>query len=142
MELDMKHKNDYSEMAINVANVYMDTIDVEGFVFDFDLVWKWVGYSTKGNAKTKMLKELRENIDYKIEKIGQSKSDLNGQFFKCKNGGDRKTEVIRLTKIGFRKFLIATQTHKSNLILEYINFLWSHSDEYANVDENASKNVI
>ena len=37
-----------------------------GFHVNFDDVYKWIGFSTKGNAKKLLVKDFELNIDYKI----------------------------------------------------------------------------
>jgi hypothetical protein len=68
--------SDYDrQLSGQVAKIYFESADKEGFIFDFDIVWPWAGYSAKGTAKRAIAgvkgREgnsggLRENIDFKI----------------------------------------------------------------------------
>jgi hypothetical protein len=48
------------------------------FVVDFDHVWKWLGFTRKGNAKRVLEKNFVIDIDYKVEK---SASQVGGAAF-------------------------------------------------------------
>ncbi len=93
------------ETMEQAARTYLDCVDREGFVFDFDLAWRWAGYSNKGNA-LRILKgtrghlNLQEGVDYKIElarpaEIKNSPDNLiraDGEIKKqgAKHGGEIK----------------------------------------------------
>lgn len=54
------------------------------FVVDLDDVWKWLGFSQKVNAKVSLIKNFKENIDYKISllKVQEQKKDGMGGIIK------------------------------------------------------------
>ena len=100
------------EGMADVARAYMDAIDKEGFIFNFNEAWEWAGYATKASAKRVLQKYLRENIDYKITLDIVSSSVLNQTqgTEMSRRGGDRKTERIMMTARGFSQFSLSART--------------------------------
>ena len=45
------------------------------FVINFDEVWKWCGFTTKGNARRLLEKKFQKDIHYKVENSGKNSSD-------------------------------------------------------------------
>ena len=93
------------ETMEQAARTYLDCVDREGFVFDFDLAWRWAGYSTKGNA-LRILKgtrghlNLQEGVDYKIElarpaEIKNSSDNLIRADAEIKNQGAKHGGEIK-----------------------------------------------
>lgn len=121
----------HAENARRVLKTYYHAIDKKGFVFDFDVVWPWAEYSTKGNAKavikgvknkdgswrTKPL--LRENIDYQVTRLGLI-SEESGIKIKGKRGGDRKTEKIMLSARGFSQFALSARTPAGQILRDVV----------------------
>lgn len=113
------------ETMEKAARTYLDCVDREGFVFDFDLAWRWAGYSNKGNALrvvkgTRGCLNLQEGVDYKIElafptaQIINSSDELaypNGEVENegVKHGGQNR-EKITLTAKGMNQFSLAAHT--------------------------------
>lgn len=114
------------ETMERAARTYLDCVDREGFVFDFDLAWQWAGYSRK-DAALRILKgtrghlNLQEGVEYKIEKLYATGGirKISGEVVpptggitnqRGKNGGDRKTEKIMLTAKGMNQFALAAHT--------------------------------
>jgi hypothetical protein len=117
------------------------------FVVDFDHVWKWLGFTRKGNAKRVLDNNFVIDIDYKVEKsapqVGEAVFDtehkdetVGGAAFdteksasqvgealfdekeEIKNGGQNK-EKITLTVNTFKKFCLKAGTKKADEIHEY-----------------------
>jgi hypothetical protein len=112
-----------------VARMYLDCIDKEGFVFDFDLAWSAAGYSTKGNAKRVLLRApFVEGQHYTITTaVGRGKQ----------NGGQNK-ENIMLTRKALRMFILATKTQTSGAFLRFIESIWTEADTFSAVDAAAA----
>lgn len=73
-------------------------------VIDFDLVWKWMGYSRKGNAKRNLIKYFEEGTDYRIENML-----LNSK--KQVHGGHNK-ETIMLSTHAFKSLCMLSNSEK------------------------------
>jgi len=77
---------------------------------DFDNAYKWIGYSTKQNAKNMLIKHFTEHEDYTIESI--EKVNLNG--------GQNK-EIIKITSKTFEQMGMLAKTKKGDQIREYMS---------------------
>ncbi|HEY9873603.1 MAG TPA: P63C domain-containing protein [Candidatus Obscuribacterales bacterium] len=81
----------------------------EEFPVDFDDAWRWIGYSTKGNAKAAFENAgLVEGIDFQVFMI----------FHKNSRGG-RPTEKIKLTIDACKMFCMAAGTPKGREVRLY-----------------------
>jgi hypothetical protein len=98
---------------------YNQTAD---FVVDLDTVWKWIGFSTKQNAKTVLLKNFTLDKDYKITLMQPHKQDehslLQPHKQDKKHGGNNKETVLMTVKT-FKLFCIKSNTKKAEEIHEY-----------------------
>lgn len=101
-------------------------IDTTEYYINLDDIWKWIGFSTKGNAKRTLTKNFKENIDYKIiykKNVENSK-------------GGRPKEYIFMNKLTFELFYCKSNIDKyfifynnySNLKEIYMNILFEHSN--------------
>lgn len=92
-----------------IATIYFSSVDREGFVFDFDQVYKWAGYKKKSNAK-RILTGKRgkfkfiEGRDYLIN---SSNNFING--FPNK-------ETIVMTTWTFNKFCLSVNTTQGDYL--------------------------
>jgi len=84
------------------------------FVIDFDHVWKWLGFSRKGNAKTVLNKNFTIDIDYKIK----TASEVAEAVLETVNGGQNK-ETIMFTVNTFKKFCLKAGTKKADEVHDY-----------------------
>lgn len=81
----------------------------EEYPVDFDDAWKWIGYSTKGNAKAAFdAAGFIENVDYKVFMINHKNS----------NGG-RPRHKIMLTVDAFKMFCMMAGTDKGRQVRVY-----------------------
>lgn len=88
------------EVALkNAAKLLYDTCNKPGFIIDFDVVWKLLKYSTKANAKRKLLQDFTEGIDFEIKFIKKDE-------FTCGKPG----ENIMMTSEAFSSFCQITRT--------------------------------
>lgn len=91
-------------LAISEAIEWVVLADSE-YPVDFDDAWKWVGYSSKGNAKTLLQKEFSEGQDFFCEPR--------------KSTGGRPGEEIYLTKDCFKAFCMMAGTEKGRKVRTY-----------------------
>lgn len=138
-ELVIMHDDDFDEEMFNtVAAVYVEAVDKDGFVFNFDIVWKLAGYSKKGNAKRVLLRDLRKSIDYKIIEIGENNQTKENPILllrsekqknKGKNGcvgepvdhrGGSNKQEIWLTARGFNQFVLGAGTKNGMMLRDIV----------------------
>lgn len=104
------------------------------FVIDFETVWKWTGFSKKGNAKALLENNFIEGTDYIIEKTA---SVISEAVLKEKNGGEKTAtaitaavleekknggqnkEKILLTTTTFKSFCLKAGTKKAGMMHNY-----------------------
>ncbi len=67
---------------------------------DFDDVWVWIGYSRKDNAKTKLVKDFVEDMDYRLLNIQKP----------VPQGGYVTEQKIYLTVDCFKHFCVMAGT--------------------------------
>lgn len=90
--------------------------DGEQFPVNFDAAWQLAGYSTKGNAKRKLIGKksmLIDGQDYKTDSsskfIRSDKSELSG----------RSSDLILLTCDAFKQFCLMAETEQGRNIRQY-----------------------
>ena len=89
--------------------------DTTAFVVDFDIVWKWAGFSKVGNAKSLLIKHFIENKDYKVTSAFSEALLESGQK---QNGGQNKEKIL-LTVNTFKKFCLKSSTVRATEICDY-----------------------
>lgn len=123
------------ETMEQAARTYLDCMDKEGFVFDFDRAWQWAGYGKKGDAKDKLTGRrgklnLQEGVDYKIElasataEIKNSSDQLasataEATFKGVKHGGQNQ-EKIMLTARCLNQFALAAHTPQGQCLRDVV----------------------
>jgi phage anti-repressor protein len=80
----------------------------EPFPVEFDLVWQWCGYSTKGNAKRILEDNFTQSTDYQVF----IQNDKNPK-------GGRPTEQIKLTTDCAKSFAMLAQTENGKIVRNY-----------------------
>lgn len=79
------------------------------YSIDFDNVWVWLGYSTKGNAKRKLLSVCVKGVDYVSQR------------------GGHNHECIKLSHHGFEQFCLSAPTEHGQRIRDiYIDIKNKH----------------
>ena len=68
MELKENFNSYEQQMFIASFSCYL-TQEKNAFVVDFDTVWEWRGFTSKGNAKRLLDKFFTENKDFVVQKI-------------------------------------------------------------------------
>lgn len=127
------HNSDLAIAQSEVRRIFTEAVDKCGFVFCFDSVWKWGGYSQKGHAKRILSGErgklrLIEGVDYTITVYATPDN---------KWGGKNK-ERIMLTLDATKRFLLASSKHSPALLNFMVN-LWKEADLFADTDSSARK---
>jgi hypothetical protein len=123
---------DNRDQFVRVARMYMDCIDKQGFVFDFDLVWSATGYSRKDHGKNVLMRPpFVKGQHYTITTAVATAG-------KDRNGGQNK-QIIMLTREALRMFVIVTKTQNSGAFLRFIESVWTEADTFATVDANAAR---
>jgi hypothetical protein len=118
------------------------------FVIDFDNVWKWMGFSRKGHAKTTLEKHFTIDIDYQVKntfaetsaKVENDKpaSATSAAGFEKRNlgGAGLNRETILLTVNTFKKFCLKAGTKKADEIHDYYIKLEELLHETVNEESN------
>lgn len=111
------------------------------FIIDLDDVWKWMGFSSKFNAKYMIEKNFIEEKNYK-KKI----NDTSSQNFASEASGAKKDgrgghnkEIIMLNIKTFKKFCLKAGTKKADEIHEYYLKLEEIIQETINEENNELK---
>jgi hypothetical protein len=87
------------------------------FCVDLDNVWKWLGFTTKQNAKMLLEKHFKHDIDYKPASHIDEENPTSPVAVK-QNGGQNK-QTILLTIKCFKSLCLKAQTKKASEIHEY-----------------------
>ena len=128
----LNHKNDElftlikSQMSETDEELFMTSYylyleygkDNTAFVVDFDMVWKWAGFATVGNAKTLLKKHFIENRDFKTA-FAVAEAVLEcGQK---QNGGQNKEKILLNPKIHKIDNPVNQVTIMAGFIIIFIN---------------------
>jgi hypothetical protein len=82
------------------------------FVIDLDNVWKWLGFSSKFNAKRLLENNFKINVHYKLSLLQSAKQTIHTK------GGQNK-EIFMLNIDTFKKFCLKAGTKKADEIHDY-----------------------
>lgn len=82
------------------------------FVIDLDNVWKWLGFSSKFNAKRLLENKFNINKDYKLLLLQSAK-----QTNKTKGGHNKETFMLNIDT--FKKFCLKADTEKADEVHGY-----------------------
>lgn len=116
----------------NAAKLLYDTCNKPGFIVDFDVVWKLVGYSTKWSAKRKLLQDFTEGIDYETRFI-KNTGDRN----KGHTGGNPEEKFL-LTSTAMKKFCVRSPKAPASLV-KFISEVWKEADKFSLLSCDAFK---
>jgi MSV199 domain len=117
---------------------YLNYDSKKEFVVDLDNVWKWIGFSRKGHAKSALEKHFVEDVDYKVL-LPRSRK----QNFKTKKGsGGSNEEQIMMTVHTFKKFCLKAGTKKADDIHEYFIKLEELLQETINEETDELRNQL
>ena len=86
-----------NEQRIFVSSFYcyLNYDLTKDFIIDFDTVWKWCGFSRKGNAKTLLEKHFIINSDYQVKKAA---AETCGAGINSSNSQNKETIFLRSQK--------------------------------------------
>ena len=112
--LNSQSNSDEQQLFVKSFSAYLKYGDDDNaFVINFDDVWEWVGFSTKGNAKKMLVKHFEKNIDFMEEDISLI------QLVKQPVHGGQNKETIMLSVNTFKKFCMKASTKRADQICDY-----------------------
>ena len=97
---------------------YNPTLD---FVIFLHLIWRWLGYSRIEECKRCLVKNFKENVDYKIENFAPQDggAKTNPVEREQETRGGHNKESIVLTINCFKKLCLKSKTAKADQIHDY-----------------------
>lgn len=113
------------EQKLYVCNLflYLNYHPIDDFIVNLDNVWKFIGFSNKGNAKRLLQQHFKENIDYKIIIF---RSDDNKTLLlrsekqkTIETRGGHNQETIMLNINTFKKLCLKANTQNADKIHDY-----------------------
>jgi len=112
------------ELQFYIANLYcfLNYNQKTDFVINLDRFWKWLGYGRIEECKRVLVKNFKENVDYKIEKAAPQVSGAGPKVSKeGKNlgGAGLNREYTILTVNCFKKLCLKSRTEKADKIHDY-----------------------
>jgi len=100
------------QMFVASFYCYLNCDKKNDFVIDLDNVWKWLGFSSKYNAKRFLEQQFILNKDYKILLLPTEEQ-------KTPNHGGNNKQTILLNIETFKKFCLKAGTKKADEVHEY-----------------------
>jgi len=100
------------QMFVASFYCYLKHDSSKDFVIDLDNVWRWLGFSTKHNAKCLLEKQFILDSDYKIFAPDASRA-------KNETRGGHNREIIRVNVDTFKRFCLKAGTKKADEIHDY-----------------------
>ena len=111
-----KVKNNFTnyeqQLFLSSFYCYLKYDSKNDFVIDLDNVWKWLGFSSKFNAKRLLENKFTINIDYKLLLLQSAK-----QSNQTKGGHNKETFMLNIET--FKKFCLKADTKKADEVHEY-----------------------
>ena len=127
-KLQSKFTNYEQQLFLSSFYCYLKYDKLNDYVIDLDNVWKWLGFSTKGNSKYLLEKQFIVDKDYKILLMKLHKQDFMTNDDEIvhdpkkelkKSHGGNNNEVITMNIITFKKFCLKARTKKADEIHDY-----------------------
>jgi len=100
------------QMFVASFYCYLNCDKKNDFIIDLDNVWKWLGFSSKYNAKRFLEQQFILNKDYKLLLLPTEEQTVH-----IKGGHNKQT--ILLTIDTFKKFCLKAGTKKADEVHEY-----------------------
>ena len=88
------------------------------FIIDFENVWKWLGFTNKGNAKRFLLKNSEENIDFTFSSL-RTTNICSTISMPDINKVGRQNQDIFLTVDCFKIMCMMAKTEQSKLVRKF-----------------------
>ncbi len=112
------------EQQFYVANLYcyLNYNSKTDFVIILDRIWKWLGYNRINDCYRVLLKNFKENVDYKIENFALQDGKANPKPLEepeKETRGGHNREYITLTVNCFKKLCLKSRTEKADQIHDY-----------------------
>ncbi len=112
------------QQQLYVANLYcyLNYNSKTDFVVNLDRTWKWLGYNRINDCSRVLLKNFKENVDYKIEKAALQDGKAGPNLLeegKNLGGAGLNRECITLTVNCFKKLCLKSRTEKADQIHDY-----------------------
>jgi phage anti-repressor protein len=102
--------DDEKRWCIGNLYMYLNYHPTEEYPIDLENIYKLIGFSHKGNAKSTLINNFIENVDYKIALLRTQKR---------KNEGGTNKETIMLNVDTFKNLCMLTKTGKAKEIRMY-----------------------
>lgn len=113
IEKIQQHFSNYEQqLFLSSFYCYLKYDPKNDFVIDLDIVWSWIGFGQKVNAKRLLENYFKQEINYKV--FAQEDSGAK----KSTRGGHNK-EIIMLNIETFKKFCLKAGTKKADEIHDY-----------------------
>jgi hypothetical protein len=112
-----RHFND-EEQRLYVCNLflYLNYNPLDDFIINLENVWKFIGFSNKGNAKRLLQQNFIEDKDYKTLLLSKEKQIKEND--KDNRGGYNK-ETVMLNINTFKKLCLRANTSNADKIHDY-----------------------
>ena len=111
-----KVKNNFTnyeqQLFLSSFYCYLKYDTKNDFVIDLDNIWKWLGFSSKFNAKRLLENKFSINQDYKLLLLQSAK-----QTNQPKGGHNKETFMLNIDT--FKKFCLKADTEKADEVHEY-----------------------
>jgi len=136
-ELNNTFTEDEKRWYVGNLYMYLNYHPTDEFPIDLENVYKLIGFSNKGNAKSTLVNNFIENVDYKISLLRTQKrshtkgsENLASAYAEASWGGTNK-ETIMLNVDTFKNLCMLTKTfmfiqtllsHFANIIIYLIYF--------------------
>lgn len=106
------------EQQLYVCNLflYLNYHPIDDFIVNLDNVWKFIGFSNKGNAKRLLQQHFTENQDYKKLLLRREKQVKNNKNI---GGAGQNQETIMLNINTFKKLCLKANTNNADKIHDY-----------------------
>jgi hypothetical protein len=105
-------------LFVESFRLYLEHDQEKDFIVNLDDIWKWMGFSTKGNAKRLLFQKFIKDKDYKSEEETAYPHGEAVSLEETRNGGQNK-ETILLTVNTFKKLCLKADTKKADEIHDY-----------------------
>ena len=111
-----KVKNNFTnyeqQLFLSSFYCYLKYDPKKDYVIDLDNIWKWLGFSSKYNAKRLLENNFKININYKMLLLQSAK-----QSDKTHGGHNKETFMLNIET--FKKFCLKADTKKADEVHDY-----------------------
>lgn len=110
-KLPMDERAPLIEGEQDMAKILITALGDSGnkFPIDFDFVWTFLGYSSKGNASRKLTGKFEEGVDFLLETYPA----------RSQSGGGAPLKRYRLTPDAFERFALSTESERGTLVRDF-----------------------